>query len=69
MITSFDVIIHDITLEIDYLLYIIHSQVIWSSLYQRSLVDQKTQEEAWEEITAIKNKDKDLKSKVVRLRR
>lgn len=41
----------------------------WSGLYQRSLIDQSKQQEAWEEITKIREHDKELRSKVAKLRR
>ncbi|XP_064652187.1 myotubularin-related protein 9-like [Lineus longissimus] len=44
------------------------SLLLWP-LYQRNLLDQRPQEEAWEEIIKIKERDQELKSRVVRLRR
>ncbi|CAH1776264.1 unnamed protein product [Owenia fusiformis] len=45
------------------------SLLLWSSLFQRDQLDQSPKKEAWEEIVRIKETDKELRCKVVRLRR
>ncbi|XP_046578152.1 myotubularin-related protein 9-like [Haliotis rubra] len=42
---------------------------LWSGLYLRCQVNQKPEEEAWAEITKIREFDKELKAKVTKLRR
>lgn len=42
---------------------------LWSGLYQRSIINQSKQKEAWQEITKIREYDKELRSKVTKLRR
>ena len=44
-------------------------QGIWSGLYQRWQKQQLTQRGLWQEIVDIKEHDKELKSKVIKLRR
>ncbi|CAC5392172.1 MTMR9 [Mytilus coruscus] len=43
--------------------------VLWSGLYQRSIIDQSKQKEAWQEVSKIREYDKELRSKVTKLRR
>ncbi|XP_076084101.1 myotubularin-related protein 9-like isoform X2 [Mytilus galloprovincialis] len=45
------------------------SLVLWSGLYQRSIIDQSKQMEAWQEVSKIREYDKELRSKVTKLRR
>ncbi|CAG2211586.1 MTMR9 [Mytilus edulis] len=45
------------------------SLVLWSGLYQRSIIDQSKQKEAWQEVSKIREYDKELRSKVTKLRR
>jgi len=44
-------------------------QSLWSELYLRWVVDQTPQQKAWETITALREKDKELRLKATRLRR
>lgn len=45
------------------------SLVLWNAMYLRWVCDMKTQSQAWVSIAEIRDKDKELKSKVARLRR
>ncbi len=44
-------------------------QGLWSGLYQRWQKQQMIQHDLWQEIVMIKEHDKELKSKVIKLRR
>nr|KAG5691365.1 hypothetical protein BaRGS_033414 [Batillaria attramentaria] len=44
-------------------------QTLWNGLYLRGLINQGPQEEAWQEIKRIREYDKELSSKVSKLRR
>ncbi|KAK3087957.1 hypothetical protein FSP39_012815 [Pinctada imbricata] len=45
------------------------SLTIWNAVYLRAMLKQAKQKEAWEEIKKIQDHDKELRSKVARLRR
>lgn len=45
------------------------SIVLWPALFLRWVYDQKPQKEAWDTMLEIRNRDKELRSKAVRLRR
>ncbi|XP_077539573.1 myotubularin-related protein 9 isoform X2 [Haemaphysalis longicornis] len=45
------------------------SLVLWPALFMRWVYDQKPQKEAWNTILEIRNRDKELRSKAIRLRR
>jgi len=45
------------------------TQSLWNGLYLRSHVNQAKQMEAWTEISKIREYDKELRSKVNKLRR
>ncbi|XP_077487066.1 myotubularin-related protein 9 isoform X2 [Amblyomma americanum] len=45
------------------------SIVLWPALFLRWVYDQKPQKEAWDTILEIRNRDKELRSKAIRLRR
>lgn len=45
------------------------SLMLWSALYQRSIIDQSKQKEEWQEVSKIREYDKELRSKVMKLRR
>jgi len=42
---------------------------LWNGLYLRSHINQSKQEEAWTEVAKIREYDKELRSKVTKLRR
>lgn len=42
---------------------------LWSELFLRWVVDQTPQKKAWEAITSLREKDKELRLKAMRLRR
>lgn len=42
---------------------------MWTGLYLRGIINQVPQEEAWQEIYKIREYDKELRSKVSKLRR
>lgn len=42
---------------------------MWTGLYLRGVINQAPQEEAWQEIYKIREYDKELRSKVSKLRR
>lgn len=44
-------------------------QSLWSELFLRWVVDQTPQQKAWETITSLREKDKELRLKATRLRR
>jgi myotubularin-related protein 9 len=44
-------------------------QSLWSELFLRWVVDQTPQKKAWEAITSLREKDKELRLKAMRLRR
>ncbi|KAH9380982.1 hypothetical protein HPB48_008196 [Haemaphysalis longicornis] len=44
------------------------SLVLWPALFMRWVYDQKPQKEAWNTILEIRNRDKELRSKAIRLR-
>ena len=46
-----------------------NTQELWNGLYLRWIVDQNTQEKAWNRFTEIKAYEKELKLKTARLRR
>lgn len=45
------------------------SLVLWPALFLRWVYDQKPQKEAWDTVLEIRNRDKELRSKAIRLRR
>ncbi|XP_065296214.1 myotubularin-related protein 9 isoform X2 [Dermacentor albipictus] len=45
------------------------SLVLWPALFLRWVYDQKPQKEAWDMVLEIRNRDKELRSKALRLRR
>ncbi|KAL3180796.1 hypothetical protein MRX96_037220 [Rhipicephalus microplus] len=45
------------------------SLVLWPALFLRWVYDQKPQKEAWDMVLEIRNRDKELRSKAIRLRR
>lgn len=45
------------------------SLVLWPALFLRWVYDQKPQKEAWDTVLEIRNRDKELRSKAMRLRR
>ena len=53
---------------LSYLVFIFLQQV-WGGMYQRWQKYQPNHEEVWQEIARIKNNDKEVKSKVVRMRK
>ena len=44
-------------------------QQLWGGLYQRGQHYQQAQDEIWKDIAAIKEQDKELKVKVIRMRK
>lgn len=45
------------------------SLILWCGLYQRSIIDPTKQKEMWQEVSKIREYDKELRSKVTKLRR
>ena len=48
---------------------IVFLKCLWNGLYLRSHINQSKQEEAWTEVAKIREYDKELRSKVTKLRR
>lgn len=51
------------------LTYLTFRQILWPSMYLSYVVDPSVQENSWRDITAMCEKDKELRSKAQRLRR